>query len=238
MGDGATSLRASVLVVGGSPEPSSPELLARLARGRAAVVAVDRGADACRAAGVRPSVFVGDADTVSRAGLAWVREACDGVREFPPEKDYTDLALAMRVLRDPAAAIDAEHRKGLSPAAGALPRVFLTCASGGRPDHFLGVFGVMAECRDMSPSLVEDGFECHVIAPDGTPVWHARPSDVGRVASVVAVAPDSVASERGLRWGLDHAPMPVLSDLGISNVVESASAEVECHSGALAVFIR
>ena len=162
------------------------------------------------------------------------------VRTFTTQKDYTDLGLALRLLRDPKGELDATNRaeKRVLANGSRLPRVILTCSSGGRPDHFLGVFGAMCEYADLDPVLVEDGFECHVLAPEGRRVWRACAGDVGRTVSVVAIAADTVASERGLRWELDHAAMPVLSDLGVSNVVEHEGDEVECHSGAVAVFLR
>lgn len=232
--------RERVLVVAGSPEPSSPELLRRLASDADRVVAVDRGLDACIAAGVAPDDFVGDADSASSVSLARLDGMGCAVRTFTTQKDYTDLGLALRLLRDPKGELDATNRaeKRVLANGSRLPRVFLTCSSGGRPDHFLGVFGAMCEYADLDPILVEDGFECHVLAPEGRRVWRACAGDVGRTVSVVAIAADTVASERGLRWELDHAAMPVLSDLGVSNVVEHEGDEVECHSGAVAVFLR
>lgn len=232
--------RERALVVAGSPEPSSPELLRRLASDADRVVAVDRGLDACIAAGVVPDDFVGDADSASSTSLARLDGMGCAVRTFTTQKDYTDLGLALRLLRDPKGELDATNRaeKRVLANGSGLPRVILTCSSGGRPDHFLGVFGAMCEYADLDPILVEDGFECHVLAPEGRRVWRACAGDVGRTVSVVAIAADTVASERGLRWELDHAPMPVLSDLGVSNVVEHEGDEVECHSGAVAVFLR
>ncbi len=59
-----------VLLVAGSPEPSSAATLSELAREAETIVAIDRGAEACRAAGIAPDAFCGDADTVSADTLA------------------------------------------------------------------------------------------------------------------------------------------------------------------------
>ena len=232
--------RERVLVVAGSPEPSSPELLRRLVSDVDRVVAVDRGLDACIAADVTPNDFVGDADSASPVSLSRLDEMGCAVCTFTTQKDYTDLGLALRILRDPSGELDATNRaeKRALAKGSRLPQVILTCSSGGRPDHFLGVFGAMCEYADLEPMLVEDGFECHVLAPEGRRVWRAGAGDVGHTVSVVAIAADTLASERGLRWELDHVAMPVLSDLGVSNVVEHEGDEVECHSGAVAVFLR
>ena len=59
----AEPLRA--LIVDGSPEASSPELVRALAAEADYVVAVDRGAESLLSAGVEPDVFAGDADSVA-----------------------------------------------------------------------------------------------------------------------------------------------------------------------------
>ena len=56
----AVARGARVLLVGGSPEPSSPELVARHADAADYSVAVDRGLDRLMAAGVAPDLFCGD----------------------------------------------------------------------------------------------------------------------------------------------------------------------------------
>ena len=144
-----------VLLVAGSPAPSSSALVSRLSAESDLVLAVDRGADACRAAGVVPGAFCGDADTVSEEGLAWVRDQArrrEGedempIRLFPPAKDDTDLSLGFSCARELAA----ERGEALE--------VTVTCASAGRMDHALAVFGALQKNADLAPRLVEDEFE-------------------------------------------------------------------------------
>ena len=40
-----------------------------------------------------------------------------------------------------------------------------------------------------------------------------------------------------MRWVLDRAPVALLSDLGISNVVEAPRAEVSCHEGCAVAYL-
>ena len=244
-----------VLLVAGSPEPSSPELVAALAGDVDEVMAVDRGADACRAAGVVPDSFCGDADTVSPDTLAWlcgrageseadvrrldVTPADDardvpevhglatagGVRLFEPAKYDTDLSLAFSCCRQLAREADESLE------------VTVTCASGGRMDHALAVFGVLAANADLAPALAEDAFECRVLSPRGRGSWALGPSAVGRRFSFVALADGTLVSERGMRWELDRFRVDALRDRGISNVVESAGATVTCRDGILAAFL-
>lgn len=213
------------LVVAGSPAPSSPGLVSRLAAQADVVVAADRGADACMRAHVVPTAFVGDADSVSPEALAWVREATSDQRLFSPEKDDTDLSLAMR------AASELAYERG------SYVQTTVTCASGGRVDHALAVFGVLSRFSADSPVLAEDGFECHVLSPSGTPTWDLPASALGSTFSFVALSDGAVVSEAGMRWELDHLRTNALADRGVSNVVTSPDAHITCHAGTLAAFL-
>ena len=245
-----------LLLVAGSPEPSSTDLVARLASDADSVLAIDRGAEACRAAGVVPDAFCGDADTVSPETLDWVRShaAADapvsereldvtpaddvrerpqihglhgglGIRIFPPAKYDTDLSLGFACARQ----IAAERGEGLE--------VTVTCASAGRMDHALAVFGVLASNADIAPVLVEDAFECRILAPVGTASWRFDDGAVGHHFSFVALADGSVVSIEGMRWELDHFRVDALRDRGISNVIDKGGATITCHAGILTAFI-
>lgn len=222
-----------ILLVAGSPAPSSSALVSRLAAQNDLVLAVDRGADACRAASVVPGAFCGDADTVSEEGLAWVRDQASRreggdeipIRLFPPAKDDTDLSLGFTCARELAA----ERGEELE--------VTVTCASAGRMDHALAVFGVLAKNADLAPRLIEDEFECRILAPSGTETWELGEGALGDHFSFVALADDTCVSEKGLRWELDHFHVDALRDRGISNVVDTADACVTCHEGILAAFL-
>lgn len=213
------------LVVAGSPAPSSPGLVARLASEADYVVAADRGIDTLRAAGVAPQVFCGDSDSASPEGASWGHEASLVNLDFPSEKYATDLALALESARHEAA----RQEKRLE--------LCLSCASGGRPDHALGVIGQLLRLSEASPRMVEDDFECRVLSPGGAEAWDLGPRARGCTLSVVALLPQSVCSETGVRWELSHRELPLLGDEGISNVVTSDDARVSCHEGALAVFL-
>ena len=213
------------LVVAGSPEPSSPELIARLADDADYVVVADGGADACRAAGVAPDLFCGDGDSASAEAAAWARAAARSCVSFPAEKYATDLALALDCARH-------EASRRVAPLS-----VTLTCASGGRPDHALAAVGQLASLGAARARIVEDGYEMRIVSAGGERLWRLGPDAVGRTFSAVAVAPDTRIDERGMRWELRDKPMVLLGDLGISNVITSADAEVECRSGAVAAFV-
>ena len=219
----AEPLRA--LIVDGSPEASSPELVRALAAEADYVVAVDRGAEALLSAGVEPDVFAGDADSVSPEAAGWAREHASADIRFPAEKYATDLALGL----DCAAHEAARRSRPLS--------VTLTCASGGRPDHALAVIGLLADAPAVGARMVEDGFELRVLRPEGEGAWELGADALGHTFSAVAVAPGTRVDLEGMQWPLADKPMGLLADLGISNVVTSTDARVVCRAGALAAFL-
>lgn len=214
-----------VLIVGGSPERSSAEVLLRAAAGCRAIVAVDRGLDALLAANLTCDLFCGDADSVSEAGAGLVREAEEAGRDggeaafavvrYNPHKDDTDLGLAISEVaaRYPGAPLH------------------VTCLSGGNPDHALAVFGRLATWP-YGVEWHEDGFEGRILQAGME--WAIFGARGARFSFVPLNADGTEVSEQGMRWELDHARVPLLADLGISNVIEADPARIVCHAGTIA----
>ena len=201
-----------VLVVCGSPVVASADLLRQLAGECERVVAVDRGLDALLSAGLGCDVYVGDADTVSDAGRALVDAAEDfEVERHDPYKDYTDLALSL----------DSVRRRW--PGA----EVIATCASGGRHDMALSVLGLLAGYEDAPVWVEEDKVVARILHAGES--WTIEGSE-GKTFSIIAIAPNTVVSEHGLEWELDHAFLGLLADTGISNVVRR-TATITVHQG-------
>lgn len=205
-------MACKVLVVCGSPVVASVDLLRQLAGECDHVVAVDRGLDALLGAGLGCDVYVGDADTVSDAGRALVDSAeAFEVERHDPYKDYTDLALAL----------DSVRRRW--PGA----EVVATCATSGRPDMALSVLGLLAGYADAPVWIAEDKVVARILhAGESWTIDNAE----GKIFSIITIAPNTEVSEHGLEWELDHAPLGLLADTGISNIVRS-TAKIEVHTG-------
>lgn len=199
---------------------ASADLLRRLAGECDHVVAVDRGLDALLGAGLSCDVYVGDADTVSDEGRALVDAAKDfEVERHNPYKDYTDLALALDTIR--------RHWPGAE--------LYATCATGGRPDMALSVLGLLANYKDAPVWICEDEVTARILHQDET--WAIEGAE-GKTFSIIAIAPETVISEHGLEWELDHAPLALLADTGISNIVRR-TAVITVHQGtAIAYLLR
>ena len=199
-------------MVCGSPVVASTDLLRQLAGECDHVVAVDRGLDALLGAGLSCDVYVGDADTVSDAGRALVDAAeAFEVERHNPYKDYTDLALAL----------DSVRRRW--PGA----EVVATCATGGRTDMALSVLGLLAGYDDAPVWIAEDKSTARILHEGES--WTIE-GVVDKTFSIIAIAPGTVVSECGLEWELDHSPLGLLADTGISNVVRS-TATIQVHQG-------
>lgn len=205
-------MACKVLVVCGSLVVASADLLRQLAVECDHIVAVDRGLDALLGAGLSCDVYVGDADTVSDAGRALVDAAeAFEVERHNPYKDYTDLALAL----------DSVRRRW--PGA----EVVATCATGGRPDMVLSVLGLLAGYEDAPVWIEEDEVTARILHQDET--WTIEDAE-DKTFSIIAIAPNTKVSEHGLEWELDHSPLGLLADTGISNIVRS-TAEIEVYTG-------
>ena len=205
-------MSAKVLVVCGSPVMASHELLRKLAGECDHVVAVDRGLDALLGAGLSCDLYVGDADTVSEVGRALVDAATDfEVERHDPYKDYTDLALAL----------DSVRRRW--PGA----EVVATCATGGRPDMALSVLGLLAGYEAATVWIAEDKVVARILRAGES--WTIEGAE-GKTFSIIAIAPNTEVSEHGLEWELNHSPLSLLADTGISNIVRS-TAKITVHQG-------
>ena len=207
-------------MVCGSPLVASADLLRRLVGECDHVVAVDRGLDALLGARLSCDVYVGDADTVSEAGRALVDAAEDfEVERHDPYKDYTDLALAL----------DSVRRRW--PGA----EVVATCATGGRPDMALSVLGLLANYKDAPVWIAEDATTARILHEGES--WTIEGAE-SKTFSIIGIAPNTEVSEHGLEWELDHAPLGLLADTGISNIVRS-TAKITVHVGtAIAYLLR
>lgn len=211
-------MASKVLVVCGSPVVASADLLRQLVGECDHVVAVDRGLDALLCAGLGCDVYVGDTDTVSDEDRALVDAAVDfEVERHNPYKDYTDLALAL----------DSVRRRW--PGA----EVVATCATGGRPDMSLSVLGLLAGYADAPVWIEEDEVTVRILHQDES--WTIEGAE-GKTFSIIAIAPNTEISEHGLEWELDHSPLGLLTDTGISNIVRSI-ARIEVHTGTAIAYL-
>ena len=199
-----------VLIVAGGPPPRTVGRLPETDL----VIAADRGADHAIALGLTVDLLVGDLDSVSPEALA----ACSRVVQHPPDKDDTDLELAL------AAAMEA----GASSAT-------VVASAGGRFDHALANLLVTSSNRwsALKVNLIVDRAHVHVVRDEV-----ALKGEVGEPVSLLAVSGLATGvSTLGLRWTLADARLEIGSGLGVSNEFTSQNAKVTVGSGVVLVVL-
>lgn len=205
------------LVVG--PLPLDAEARDVLLGSTSYVVAVDGGLAHCHEYGIVPDLIVGDFDSLPDATelLGWAHQHDIEIVQVPPDKDYTDLSLALMVCRDLA-----------------IPQTRVIGCFGGLLDHQLAVLGSMAAIADCSEVMLmgPDGQKAHILANQDSTC--EVPADYR--FSVIALSGQACVSVTGARWNLMRQQLSGLSDWGVSNHTEAGvSATVTAHEGTVCV---
>lgn len=209
-----TSGEAVVVIGGGAISPPTGD--------HALVIAADGGYDVARAAGLEPSVIVGDLDSLSEAGLQWAQLHHVDIRRHPTDKDQTDTALAI------------EHAIAL----GADSLLLCGPDRTDRIDHLLGAVialgaPLLAAMEHVSARL--GSTVVHVLHP-GHSVTLDLP--VGAVFSVLALHGASTGVQVvGARWPLTDATLPAAETRGISNSSTGRPVTIAVSAGVLTVIV-
>jgi thiamine pyrophosphokinase len=190
-----------VVLAGGPDRPAAIELPAG-----ATVIAADGGAELAG----HVDLVVGDLDSISADTLARIEH----VERHPPDKDATDLELALAA----ALRYNAE-------------RILVVGGAGGRLDHLLG--GLLLLAADSLAHVQVDGqigaAAVHVIRGERT-----LAGEPGELISLFAVhgAAHGVVTE-GLGYPLHGETLEPGSTRGVSNVFAEAEARVTLERGVL-----
>ena len=207
-----------VVIVGGGPVVVPPHLYVA----QSLVIAADSGVDAALAAGLTPSLVVGDLDSISEQGLAWARANDVAIEQHPPAKDDTDTALALAI----AAAEPGRHLVLLAPA-GTV-----------RLDHLLGTLAALGDARLAGCASVTawvGDTVVHVLHPGSAVSLHLAK---GTTFSLHALhGPCQGVALSGAQWPLDDAELASASTRGISNVTTSSPVHASVRTGVLTLII-
>lgn len=189
------------------------------------IVAVDGGLDVALAAGLEPTVLLGDLDSVSTCALRWAEDHRLPVVRHPADKDDTDTALAL-----------AEVARVADPAGTDL--VVLGSSAVDRFDHLLGTLLALgapdlAALRSVTAHL--GATEVRVLHPHRRCALALAPE---RTLSLLALHGRCTGVHiSGVRWPLaDHALTPT-STLGVSNEAIAGVVEVSVGDGVLTVVL-
>jgi thiamine pyrophosphokinase len=187
-----------VVVIGGGP--LSPLAVSNVVA-EATIIAADSGLDHAVAAGLRPTVLIGDLDSITAHGKMWAYAHELEIDQHPVDKGATDTELAL--LRATATAAD---------------DLLVFGAVGERFDHALGTLAALgnpALARFETIRLVLGDTAVHVIHP-GRSLTVDMPQ--GSSFSLLALhGPCKGIDVTGARWPLTGAGLKPWSTLGISN---------------------
>ncbi|MEZ0240934.1 MAG: thiamine diphosphokinase [Chloroflexota bacterium] len=189
------------------------------------VVAADGGARLAGPLGVTIDRWVGDGASLGEAGIAELEAAGVPIDRSPPDKDESDTELAV------VAAVRL----------GADAVVIVGALGGRRIDHALANVGLLAmsELSDRPAAILDGRSRLTLVrapGPGGEPVRRPVPGRVGDLVSLLQMGPGvEGVTTRGLGYPLADEPLPPGGARGLSNVRESADAEVVVRHGLLLV---
>lgn len=203
--------RAFIFVNG---ELARPEALQALIQPADLLVAVDGGLRHLQALGLRPALLIGDLDSVTAEQRAAAETAGAEVRQYPVDKDETDLELALQAVL-----------------ALGIRSIRVAAALGGRLDQTLGnIFLLMQPALTACDIRLEDGTE-EAFLIRSQAVIDGQAGD--RVSLLPLLGPAHGVTTRALRYPLHGETLLPERTRGISNVMLTNQAGVELTDGLL-----
>jgi thiamine pyrophosphokinase len=203
------------LIVGGGPVDLN-QLSLELANHPDLIIAADSGGKYLLELGVLPEVLVGDNDSIPEETRVQLIAGGIEVRDFPPEKDQTDLELALDLVLSRGAKY-----------------ITIVGGLGRRIDHTLGNIGLLVKA-------LEAGAEAHLLDPghDITVVNHRAffRKKPGWAVSLIPLTPKvSGVTTHGLVYGLHNEELFFYHSRGIHNQFSDQAASVELTHGILLI---
>ena len=203
-------MRGVAFIGGESPEP---ETLRAIAHGADLLVAVDSGLVACENAGLKPGWIVGDMDSLDDTRRLEKYPAATVLR-FPPEKDFTDTELALKLLKE----------RGCD-------ELWLSGGGGGRLDHLFAIRAIFE--RDDPPDRWFPGRQEVRCIREGRQFRAALAPGSGVSVFPLGAGPWKAESS-GLKWPLDDLVWK-MGNAWISNVATGGEVEIRAIKGRLMV---
>ncbi len=179
-------------------------------------VAVDGGLHHLKRLGIKPQLLIGDLDSVSAGELAEAMDAGIEIQRFPPEKDQTDLELALEY------ALKAGYAQ-----------IVIAYPFGDRVDHTLGNLSLLArpDLAEKTLSLDDGQVEARLLNTSA-----CLPTQAGDLVSLIAWGePVEGITTKGLEYSLNNETLVPWQTRGISNVALTDSIDLDFKSGCLLV---
>lgn len=195
-------------------DPPNPDLARQLVRPDDLLIAADGGARNAVALGLIPSVLIGDFDSLTDEELDKFSRAGASLQRHLPEKDETDLELAL----------DYALKIGYAP-------ILILGAYGGRLDHSLGIFALLSAPKCIEANVRADDGQTEAFFISKQAEISGKPGDtVSLLAWGVPV--EGIVTE-GLQYPLEGETLSPYRTRGVSNVMTTEKATVTLTSGLL-----
>lgn len=176
------------------------------------VVCVDGGTSHAARLGIRPDVIIGDLDSAHGGALERFRSAGVKVLAYPPEKDKTDLDLAVEYV-----------------VAEGISSIVALAAVGDRIDHVLANILLTVKAASLGASLVLTDGRSEVRLVIGEAEVVGAPGDW---VSLVAIGGDARGIYTdGLKYPLCDADLRMGETLAVSNELLDGRGRIRVRSG-------
>jgi thiamine pyrophosphokinase len=179
------------------------------------IIAADGGLRNAVSVGITPRVLIGDFDSLSPAEVDDAEKNGMQIIRFPPEKDETDLELAIRFAMEKQ-----------------FMQVVVIGALGGRLDQTLGNIALLAAGPAGVDIRLDDGLEQVFVVRN-------RIDISGKPGDLVSLIPWGVAitgvTTAGLRYPLHEETLHPHMSRGISNEMTGEKATINFDQGLLVV---
>ncbi|MBI4065047.1 thiamine diphosphokinase [Candidatus Gottesmanbacteria bacterium] len=178
------------------------------------VIGVDRGAYWLIINGIHPQVAIGDFDSTSRHERALIKRKVKTVKEFPSEKDKTDLELAI------------DHAISLKPKG-----VVIYGVIGSRFDHTLVAVNLLEKLlkKHIDAKIRDRNNEVFLLQERRT-IFKTH-----KYLSLLPYTQKAVVTIRGVLYPTTKRSFYRNSSLGISNEIVGKRAEIIVHSGIIRI---
>lgn len=180
------------------------------------LIAADKGMEFIKYAGIRPDMIVGDFDSAGEEMLRFFEQQQIPVRRFRPQKDSTDMEIAM------ATALEVGSTE-----------ITVLGATGSRIDHVLG------SIRNLSMAL-KKGVPCSLVDAHNRirmldrPIELKRQEQFGKYVSLLAHGgPVEHLTLEGFFYPLKDYKLEADAAIGISNEIVEETATISFAGGCL-----
>lgn len=178
------------------------------------IIAADGGAHHCMKLGLKPTVVIGDFDSLTQTELDQLKSDGVLILKFPVRKDFTDLELAL------------QYAEKLQ-----VDEVVILGALGDRWDQTIANLMLAGAYRNQRIRLVDGNQEFFYIRSNETFIINGIPGDT---VSLIPLSGDANGiTTRGLEYALNGESLKFGATRGISNQLVSDRAEITLQEGFL-----